>query len=747
MSNTRDWSDDPRLTAYALGELEEEERTALEAELADDPRGAELLDGIRATAGRLTEGLASEPLPALSPDDRGAIVARARVARGGPGARRWRRLAVGLGAAAAAGVAATIGVSYLTRGAVGSMPAPATRNTRDLARLEAPGAAPSAAPTVTTSEAAPGASRPAPAAPTAPAQVGRKVGRMQERTAQLYYRGPSDSVPPSDLSELRDQFGVPGLELKVQFELLDRAGERYAEIVENPFVRVVDDPRSTFSIDVDTGSYANVRRFLNDGQLPPADAVRIEELVNYFSYDYPVPAAGEPFSVSAEVASCPWTPEHRLVRLGLRGKPLPLYGQKERNLVFLIDVSGSMNDERKLPLLKRGMRLLVDSLGESDRVALVVYAGAAGLVLDSTPCDRKDVILAAIEELSAGGSTNGGQGIELAYAVARHHFAEGGINRVVLATDGDFNVGVTGDEALTELIEEKAKSGVSLSVLGFGTGNLKDSKMEQLADHGDGNYAYIDSVHEARKVLVREMGGTLETIAKDVKVQVLFNPDRVAAFRLIGYENRMLEHQDFDDDTKDAGEIGAGHRVTALYEVVPSGVEPPAEPGAAAARGISAEEDQRLRALGYADESTLRALDDLGYADEQSPPQLQDMGYVEEAPEAPTADGAGGLPDVAWGEELLLLRLRYKAPEGGASRLQEATLSDPGQGWSTASEDFRFAAAVAGFGMVLRGSRRDGDLDLRRVHELALAGAGPDPWGYRREFLLLVERALAIHER
>jgi len=353
-----------------------------------------------------------------------------------------------------------------------------------------------------------------------------------------------------------------------------RAGDRYDALVENPFRTVKDHPLSTFSIDVDTASYANVRRFLlQEGRLPPPDAVRIEELVNYFDYDYAGPEDDVPFAAHIEVAGCPWTPGHRLVRVALKGKEFPDEQRPPSNLVFLLDVSGSMNSPDKLPLLKQGMKLLAEQLGENDRVAIVVYAGSEGLVLPSTPGTDQATILGALERLQAGGSTNGGAGIDLAYRIAQENFIEGGVNRVLLCTDGDFNVGTTSTGDLVRMVEERATAGVFLSVLGFGRGNLNDAMMENISNKGNGNYAYIDGVTEARKVLVEQMGGTLVTIAKDVKIQIKFNPAQVAAYRLIGYENRILAAEDFDDDEKDAGEIGAGHTVTALYELVPAGME------------------------------------------------------------------------------------------------------------------------------------------------------------------------------
>ncbi|HLM66718.1 MAG TPA: von Willebrand factor type A domain-containing protein, partial [Longimicrobium sp.] len=349
--------------------------------------------------------------------------------------------------------------------------------------------------------------------------------------------------------------------------------EEYDLIQENPFLAASRDPLSTFSIDVDPASYSNVRRFVRDGRAPPRDAVRIEELVNYFSYDYPDPRGQHPFAVVTEVGTAPWNPRHQLVHVGIQGRRMPAAQLPPSNLVFLVDVSGSMNSPDKLPLVQASLRLLVEELDARDRVAMVVYAGAAGVVLDATPGDRREVILDAIERLQAGGSTAGAEGIRLAYEVARRGFIRGGNNRVILATDGDFNVGVSSQAELVQLIEQKRDEGTFLTVLGFGTGNLADARMEQIADHGNGNYAYIDGLLEARKVLVQEMGGTLFTIAKDVKLQVEFNPRHVYAYRLIGYENRLLAAEDFANDRKDAGELGAGHSVTALYEVVPVGAE------------------------------------------------------------------------------------------------------------------------------------------------------------------------------
>jgi Ca-activated chloride channel family protein len=454
--------------------------------------------------------------------------------------------------------------------------------------------------------------------------------------------------------------------------------EAYATIDENAFREVAQHPLSTFSADVDRASYANVRRFLMEGRRPPRDAVRIEEMVNYFPYEPPARRGSDPITVVTEVGNAPWRAGHRLTT-----PPVDLRAAPAGNLVFLIDVSGSMNGPDRLPLVQRSLRLLVNQLREDDRVAIVVYAGAAGLVLPSTRGSDRRTILDAIERLEAGGSTAGGAGLRLAYEVARSNFIPGGNNRVILATDGDFNVGVSSDAEMVQLIEEKRREGTFLTVLGFGRGNLKDSKMEQLADRGNGNYAYIDNLLEARKVLVSEMGGTLLTVAKDVKLQVEFNPARVRAYRLIGYENRLLANEDFNDDTKDAGEMGAGHTVTALYEIIPVGVR----------------SDVRVRGV-----------DSLRYR-------------------APT----GPAPAPMRGGELAFVKVRYKLPDGDASRL----LEHPVRETAATSADFSFAAAVAGFGMLLRESEHRGTLTLDQVVGLAERSRGADPDGYRGEFVRL----------
>ena len=467
--------------------------------------------------------------------------------------------------------------------------------------------------------------------------------------------------------------------------------EQYDRIYENPFLGTDANPRSTFSIDVDRASYSNVRRFIDQGLQPPKDAVRIEELVNYFTYDYPEPRGAAPVSITTEVAPAPWKPAHQLVRIGLKGRSIDTRELPPSNLVFLIDVSGSMQPPNKLPLVKAAFRLLVNELREQDRVSIVVYAGAAGAVLEPTSGSEKTKILDAIERLEAGGSTAGGAGLKLAYDIARKTHLRGGNNRVILATDGDFNVGMSSDADMVRLIEERRTQGTFLTVLGFGMGNYKDSKLEKLADKGNGNYAYIDDLMEARKTLVHEFGGTMVTIAKDVKLQIEFNPAKVAAYRLIGYENRLLRDQDFNDDTKDAGEIGSGHTVTALYEIIP----------------VGARTDQKVQGV-----------DPLRY---QAP--------SDERP-------ARGLTD-----ELLFVRLRYKEPTGDTSRLiEQPVVARTGR----PSADFTFASAVAAFGLVLRDSEFKGNASLDDVLRAAKATVGEDPHGYRADFVRVVEEALKI---
>jgi Ca-activated chloride channel homolog len=465
--------------------------------------------------------------------------------------------------------------------------------------------------------------------------------------------------------------------------------ERYEHLNDNPVHRVSEQPVSTFSIDVDTGAYANVRRFLNEGQLPPQDAVRVEEMINYFDYQYTPPSTREvPFNVATELANAPWNQEAWLLRIGIKGFEVPASQRPPANLVFLIDVSGSMQTPDKLPLLKNAFRLLTDQLTGRDRVSMVVYAGSSGVVLEPTPGDQKHKIHAAIDRLETGGSTNGSEGIERAYQLAKTAHISKGINRVVLATDGDFNVGVVDFEALVDMAEHQRASGVALTTLGFGTGNYNDKLLERLADAGNGNYAYVDSLSEARKVLVSELSATLFTIATDVKIQVEFNPAEVVEYRLIGYENRMLAREDFSNDKVDAGEIGAGHRITALYEVIPVG-----------ARG-------RIDPLRY---------------------------------------GASGMVTDKPNGEIAHVRLRYKAPDGDTSKLLEYPIRRQSLvSTDRVSSDLRFAASVAAFGQLLRGGKYMGHFGYDDVESLAKGALDHDNEGYRREFVTLVKLAQSL---
>ena len=470
--------------------------------------------------------------------------------------------------------------------------------------------------------------------------------------------------------------------------------EEYATIHENIFLQASRNPLSTFSIDVDAASYSNIRRFLNNGQLPPKDAVRIEEMVNYFHYTYEDPKGADPFDVITELSEAPWQPEHRLVHIGLKGKDIPTDDLPPSNLVFLIDVSGSMDAPNKLPLLKSSFHMLAQQLRPQDKVSIVVYAGAAGLVLPPTSGSDRSRIITALNELHAGGSTAGGAGIQLAYSIAKQNYTHDGNNRVILATDGDFNVGASSNAAMERLIEEKRQDGIFLTVLGFGMGNYKDSKMEILADKGNGNYAYIDNILEAKKVLVNEFGGTLFTIAKDVKLQVEFNPAKVQAYRLIGYENRKLQNEDFNNDKKDAGDLGSGHTVTALYEIIPVGVK-----------------------------SDFIPVDELKY-------------------QSSTIN-----PSAYKSKEMLTVKLRYKDPNGSKSKLLVKSVLDVGIALQRTSDNFRWSAAVASFGMLLRDSEFKGAASHSQVLELAEGAKGEDPEGYRAELIRLVKSCQLLARR
>ncbi len=716
--------DDPRLTAYALDEMEAAERAAFEPLLAADPAARRAVDEIRATAALLGDALASEDesiavAPLELPAASAPVEDPYRSKR--PKLLRFPSLYYVTAMAAAAcftvvvftqserDYAAKSGARLipLNDATVAAMRVEAAEARESVARHEVRAkreivaaangqfelqarAVPVELPPATTAAPSPvepirlesfavaAAPAPAPAAVPVPLHASQVTFGSASMTGSA----------PVSYAAKRSAVVLP------QTEASNTEG--YSALTENPFLTVAQNPLSTFAADVDTASYSNVRRFLAQRRLPPKGAVRVEELVNYFPYRYAPPAGASPFAAHLEVASAPWAPQHRLVRIGLKGREVSDAVRPRANLVFLLDVSGSMNAANKLPLVQQSLRLLVGKLRPDDRVAIVVYAGATGLALPSTPVRESAKILAALDALQADGSTNGAAGIQLAYDIAKANFVPGGVNRVVLATDGDFNVGVASESELTDLIATKAKSGVFLSVLGFGMGNLKDGTLEQLADKGNGNYAYIDSLAEAKKVLVEQAGGTLVTIAKDVKLQVEFNPAVAQAYRLLGYENRLLRKEDFNNDKVDAGEIGAGHTVTALYEVVPVGAPTP----------------------------------------ETSPVDALKYQRVEATPRA--TPGANG--------ELLTLKIRYKEPAGDVSSKLEFALRDGGKSFTEASADFKFAAAVAAFGLRLKDSAYRGDVTLGKVAEWAREGLVDDAGGYRTEFLGLVTEAAALVE-
>ncbi len=706
--------DDPRFTAFALDELDDARACReIEALLARSADARRVLSEIRETATKLEEELAQEPMPAWSKAEQRAL--RARVQVPSAAKRRWWSWAGGL--AAAAGLFLALALTLLPQANVfESLAGVSVPPRTPESAMANPPPAPALDPDTTPSKAL--GKRPLVgsrdedpklvidfeletrvagegmgAAYLLPAESPPSLARDPRSRPSLDTRAlnrPAREVVTTPRVRALMPAPAPALRRDIPRAYAPYNTEAYDRVEDNPFLDVRQNPLSTFSIDVDTASYANVRRFINSGRLPPKDAVRIEEMINYFHYDDPQPGGEAPFSVSIEVAPAPWMVEHQLLRIGLKGVELEMEDRPPSNLVFLLDVSGSMRSPNKLPLVKKSIALLVEKLDERDSVAIVVYAGASGLALPATSCDRKRTILSVLERLGAGGSTNGAAGITLAYQTAAANFRSDGINRVILATDGDFNIGLTDQGGLTRLIEEKARSGVFLSVLGFGMGNYKDSTLEKLADRGNGNYAYIDTLNEARKHLVHEMGSTLVTIAKDVKIQVEFNPARVGSYRLIGYENRVLRAEDFNDDRKDAGEIGAGHSLTALYEIVPAG-------GAAATA----------------------AIDPLKY---QQPRQS-----------TPATDSA----------ELLTLTLRYKAPHEDTSRLLTYPLAAGAarDSYAAASENFKLAAAVASFGMLLRDSPHKGSTTMGSVLELAMEAQDRDPYGYRAELVELIRRA------
>ena len=641
--------DDPKLTAYALDELDEAERAATANEVAASPAAQREVQETQTMARLLRKEFGAE-LKYPAGATKAPLSANLIDIRDDP----WFwSVARPLAIAAVLAVFAVIGLAILgsyklTSYKVAAKPVPLPERNKSIDAEVAGAQSPPSAPALTIAQ-----------APLAAPE----------------FRDELQSAP----FEVRRDSGNPNT-------------ADYGHFIENPFLAVLNNQLSTFSVDVDTASYTITRRFINDGQLPPKDAVRVEEMINYFTYDYPQPKADDPFSINIDIASCPWEEKHRLVRIGLKGREIAQDKRGPSNLVFLLDVSGSMTPQERLPLVKQAMRLLVEKLSQNDRVAIVVYAGASGLALPSTSGQDKEAILSALDTLQPGGSTNGAEGIQLAYKIAADNFIKGGVNRVILATDGDFNVGVTSQGELIRLIEEKARSGVFLSVLGVGDDNLKDSTMQKLADKGNGNYAYLDSLDEARKVLVQQMNGTLVTIAKDVKIEVEFNPALVTSYRLIGYEKRLLRKEDFNNDKIDAGEIGAGHTVTALYEVVP---------------------------VGAAVSPSARPVDPLKYS---VPPE--------------NARSSS--------KEMLTIKLRFKRPDGDKSELLERAVVDDGKQFANASADFKFAAAVAEFGMLLRDSEFKGSGTLGAVLQWAQEGKSADTNGYRAGFLELVRKAQVL---
>ncbi len=706
------------LTAWALNELSAEEQARLEAELSADPAVQASAETTKDFCSFLTRELRDESM-ALTPEQRAQFTTvKAPAFLGGSPRfepkplRWWQRPAIPMAAAAAVVVLGSTAAFYFNQAPKVNSRVATTESKeirvqfqdkkRDLAAgpqsigvppvpVKQPVSTSTEVSSIMLAEAAAASATPMPMLASADVRFpgsGPFIGSDRIIIARTGTTLSSTSTYTDDLASSRPQLGQPP------------NSESYATIVENTLISVAREPLSTFSIDVDTASYANVRRFLNMNTKPPRDAVRVEELINYFPSSEPAPEADskQPFAVKAEMAACPWQPQHRLARIHLKGRDVPA-GSKPSNLVFLIDVSGSMNSEDKLALVQRSLRMLAERLGESDRVSLVTYAGGTEVVLPSTNGMQKADVIASIDRLKAGGSTAGSAGIKLAYEQAVSGFIKGGVNRVILCTDGDFNVGISDPKELEGFISEKARSGVFLSVLGFGTGNLKDRTMETLADKGNGNYAYIDSVSEARKVLVEQMQGTLVTIAKDVKIQVEFNPALIREYRLIGYENRLLTKEDFNDDTKDAGEIGAGHSITALYELVPANLPPGATP----------------------------------------PPIVDKLKYQPEAQQLASPPPVKTLASAT--NEALTVKLRYKEPEGTTSKLLEVPLNDDARAIEQASPEFKFTAAVAGFGMLLRESSYAGQLTWDVVRQLAREGKGPDALGYRGEFLQLIEKA------
>ncbi|MEY2489448.1 MAG: Ca-activated chloride channel [Verrucomicrobiota bacterium] len=702
--------DDPNLTAFALGELSGAEQAVMEQAVASSPEAQEFVAETQQLSRLLKSDYAADQhqLPERSPN-----IIRMEQQRRLWSSTQWGSLAAALAIFAVVGVLA-VSTIQRERGTIAQkgpglrkepMNLPAANSSTIVEAI--PEAAVETEPATTPAQQNLLAMQAEP--PNATPEF-HLDGRTSASAGEYYAKRSStgagktkDSAPA--LARMMKPMPPPAeSELPSRYRQ-DFDTATYDHVSENPFLPAASNPLSTFSIDVDTASYSNVRRFINSGALPPRDAVRVEEMINYFTYDYREPEGEKPFSIDLDATACPWDGSHRLLRIGLKGREVATENRPASNLVFLLDVSGSMTPAERLPLVKEAMRLLVEKLTEKDRVAIVIYAGGSGLALPSTTGDRKETILRALEELKAGGSTNGAEGIELAYRVAADNFIKGGVNRVILATDGDFNIGVTNQGDLIRLIETKAKSGVFLSVLGVGTDNLKDSTMQKLADKGNGNYAYLDSLDEARKVLVQQVNGTLMTIAKDVKIQVEFNPARVVSYRLIGYEKRMLRKEDFNNDKVDAGEIGAGHTVTALYEIVPVGT-------------------------GAADPSA-------------SIPPVDPLKY--QAPNS--AAVATTQVDPKQSQEMVTVKLRYKKPDGDASELTERSFVDNGSKFENAAPDLKFAAAVAEFGMILRDSQYKGKGTIGAVIEWAQEGKGRDTAGYRGGFIELARKMQALKHR
>jgi Ca-activated chloride channel family protein len=705
--------DDPNLTAFALGELPATEHAQMAAAVADSPEAQSFVVETQQFARLLrAEYEAERQLPAADAAARRPYLMRMEEERRESSRFQWGSLAAALAIFAVLGVLA-VSTIQRERGTLSTRIADNPKPPSNAINLPAKSKEPE-----TTVEAEPPsadvyiAQQPVAPSTTPPPTTNYAYKDPKQRPALDKAAGKTGGLalnPSAPMPMMRSMAHAPGELTEAEPPSRYRQDfntATYDRVEENPFLPAATNPLSTFSIDVDTASYSNVRRFINSGSLPPKDAVRVEEMINYFSYDYREPEGDQPFSIDLDSTACPWESSHRLLRIGLKGRDVPNEKRPASNLVFLLDVSGSMMPAERLPLVKQAMRLLVEKLSEKDRVAIVIYAGGSGLALTSTPGNEKEKILRALEELKAGGSTNGADGIELAYKVAADNFIKGGVNRVILATDGDFNIGVTNQGDLIRLIEEKAKGGVFLSVLGVGTDNLKDSTMQKLADKGNGNYAYLDSVDEARKVLVQQINGTLMTIAKDVKIQVEFNPARVASYRLIGYEKRMLRKEDFNNDKVDAGEIGAGHTVTALYEVVPVG--PGATDPAASVPPVDA---LKYQATNPPETATTKPVDS-----KASP-------------------------------EMVTVKLRHKKPDGDTSQLIERSFTDNGSKFENAAPDLKFAAAVAEFGMILRDSQYKGKGSFGAVIEWAQEGKGRDTAGYRAGFIEMARKAQTLKPR